>query len=569
MGSFGAVWEAVSSDGSTSAVKEILCSSQADLLNALFEGHLLRSFTMPEETGNSKSQSRASPLSASRLPSLLGCETSQLGPDLWRVRLSMTCLPGQPLDAFLRQRQQDLKKSAVSLNSAGKALSEACSLARELMDQLVPAFEEHIAALAYHRDVNAHNILIDWIDGQRPRYSLVDFGLAVDVQCWHGDSQELASPAMRPSRVGQDGASTWHHLDVGGDCRYWPVSAWVQFLLGWTELESDQVLRSEYRTRLDMHSLGLTALQVLVETMPFVDGASSTPGPHPDGLESEAIKELWGLRHAWENYWTMVSPLHSRLMDTFHTGGDWDLLKADCLDDRVHEEMADHLRAIRASIIKTRSAARRCPPAENAAGFNGDALAGFLTSLLLLIGSGDSTLETEGIVGPSAVEVPGPVGWQQVRLALEEGARSGPEALSGPPTSGPSLRPQVGNPSGTSERHADLFLSPAWAPVRNNNTNTVLPTTEASTSSSAHASQAQDNGGHQKHAAHSRAKGTGKLDTVANSVHGDELMLHLGQLRERVDWLTQEMARLGEKREDGRRPVLNPGSGVSKGHGDG
>lgn len=53
-------------------------------------------------------------------------------------------------------------------------------LASELLQQLAPAFEEHIAHLAYHRDVNAHNILIDF-EGNQPKYGhlvmiLVVFG---------------------------------------------------------------------------------------------------------------------------------------------------------------------------------------------------------------------------------------------------------------------------------------------------------------------------------------------------------------------------------------------------------
>ncbi|OLP74778.1 hypothetical protein AK812_SmicGene45588 [Symbiodinium microadriaticum] len=53
------------------------------------------------------------------------------------------------------------------------------------------------------------------------------------------------------------------------------------------------MLRSEYRTRLDMHSLGLTALQVLVETMP---PDITLPAAHSAG---EVISEIHKLRSAW------------------------------------------------------------------------------------------------------------------------------------------------------------------------------------------------------------------------------------------------------------------------------
>merc|ERR1719469_88907 len=129
----------------------------------------------------------------------------------------------------------------------------------------------------------------------------------------------------RPTRIGVDGACTWHHLDVGGDCRYWPVSAWVQFLLGWTELEAHPPLRFEYQTQLDLHSFGLTALQVFVEMLPplrssdAISGLSSSQDGHVQLLSGVAALQV-----AWERYWSTVTPLHSRLMDTFHNGGDWD-----------------------------------------------------------------------------------------------------------------------------------------------------------------------------------------------------------------------------------------------------
>lgn len=437
MGSFGAVWEAEQTGGGPAlALKEILCHSQVDLINAQFEGSLLESFK-GKEPGKGDS--------ADILPVLVGHDMTPLSHETYRVRLAMTRLPGEPLDTFLRVRQDEQQLPDRSAGSRMEMMNEAFHFASELLQQLAPAFEEHIAALAYHRDVNAHNILIDFSNGSNPKYGLVDFGLAVDVQSWQGelDLQDRAQPS-RQTRVGQDGATTWHHLDVGGDCRYWPVSAWVQFLLGWTELDCNPMLRSEYRTRLDMHSLGLTALQVLVETMP--PDVSLPPGHSAGGL----FAELQSLKSGWERYWAMVTPLHSRLMETFHNGGDWDVLKAHCLDNRVHEAIASELRGIRASIIRALAAGRSLP---SRAGFQ-PAAVGLLTALLLLIGCGDRSHEVEGTVGPNAKEVPGPVVWRQVRVSLLE-----KDGLS--PTS-------PGKPSrnvGRGERRPDA-RSPASAPNR-------------------------------------------------------------------------------------------------------
>eukprot|EP00930_Biecheleria_cincta_P068835 TRINITY_DN56661_c0_g1_i1.p1 TRINITY_DN56661_c0_g1~~TRINITY_DN56661_c0_g1_i1.p1 ORF type:complete len:975 (-),score=110.77 TRINITY_DN56661_c0_g1_i1:137-3061(-) len=548
MGSFGAVWEAQRScGGPTLAVKEILCQSHSDFLNALFEGHLLRSFATLQEEQKHGSASTLPKDAGCLLPSLVGHETSQLRPDLWRVRLAMTCLPGQPLDSFLRDWQKDLRTSPAA--DISKGLAEACTFARELLLQLAPAFQDFISGLSYHRDVNAHNILIDVEKPSNwPRYGLVDFGLAVDVQRWHCDQNQDTS---RPSRVGADGASTWHHLDVGGDCRYWPVSAWVQFLLGWTELESNPVLRSEYRTRLDMHSLGLTTLQVLCDMMPPPDSnamsGKAAGTSHSAGLEADAIRELYALQRAWDRYWSTVSPLHTRLMDTFHTGGDWDALKSDCLENAIHEAMATHLRGIRSSAVKARSACRRCQQRDGSARLNSDAVAGLLTALLLLIGSGDDSAEAEGMVGPGAVEVAGPVAWQEVRLALQEGVRKA-ERLSPP-------QPQARSQGYKSDRHADLRLSSGRAQDQSNGLSSVSTTATGCdfSKSAGVASQSLAGTSHQAQSAHEATSGPGARSGPRQPLEpdGDMMLLELSHLREQVDFLMR--ARRGDKTDTGVR----------------
>eukprot|EP00959_Pyramimonas_sp_CCMP1952_P043471 909128-Pyramimonas_sp.AAC.1 len=64
----------------------------------------------------------------------------------------MTRIAGDPLDSFLERR--------ASQGGPRAGLQEASFFARQLLVQLAPAFE-HISELAYHRDVNAHNILVD------------------------------------------------------------------------------------------------------------------------------------------------------------------------------------------------------------------------------------------------------------------------------------------------------------------------------------------------------------------------------------------------------------------------
>lgn len=410
-GSFGLVWAAQAHAGPPLAIKEIMCHSQADLLNALFEGHLLRTFGRKHQQPEKVSPSGAAlPWTSALgiiLPCLVACDTLQLEPEVWRVRLAMTRVSGEPLDCFLKQKARARKDGGLQERRLSQLIVYACRLGQALLEQLAPALER-VSDLAYHRDVNAHNIMIEAADRPVPQFGLVDFGLAVDAQCWKGstDSSALSS---RPSRVGQDGAFTWHHLDVGGDCRYWPRSAWAQFLLGWTEIEASPALSFEYQTQLDLHSLGLTALQVVVELLPLPSEMGSIVE-----VDEAPMPEICALQLAWEQYWAMVSPLHSRLIETFHGDGNWDDLKADCLQRQVHSVIAAHLAELRAA-LKDLSAACRQRTHWHAAG----EMEVLSEALLLLISSGDGSRRAEG-----------PGRWREVSLLLRRACSGSGEVCS-------------------------------------------------------------------------------------------------------------------------------------------
>ncbi|CAL1144726.1 unnamed protein product [Cladocopium goreaui] len=177
-----------------------------------------------------------------------------------------------------------------------------------------------ISQVTYHRDVNAHNILVQAApgapapEGRAPSYGLVDFGLAVDASGWCDPS---------PSNPG--GKSEWEFLDVGGDCRYWPVSAWRQFEAGCRALVQEDFLCVEYQTHLDLQGLGLTAVQVLSSMLP---GDVKAP-------ELKRLQELWQL------YWEDASCYWASLLDTFRHGGDWTALKQDFVARKVYRIMAD------------------------------------------------------------------------------------------------------------------------------------------------------------------------------------------------------------------------------------
>lgn len=593
MGSFGAVWSAEGPDGADLAVKEILCRSQSELQNALFESHLLsvigggggnRSLLHPGECQDAE-RSRGDdsslnvgfpPLACAGLvPTLVACGNCRIGSDSWRVRLAMTRLPGEPLDVFLEERRRQLKKEWRQLGGSEGASAvalcrrqyiEACSIAREMLIQLAPVFEQ-ISAIAFHRDVNSHNILIDYSGGV-PRYGLVDFGLAVDSICWR--SEEGSGIAnTRPSRVGRDGVSTWHYLDVGGDCRYWPLSAWMQFLAGWRELEACPSLSFEYQMQLDLHALGITVMQVLAELLPApqdlvleaADGSKTTAEDAYDIVPPE----VWKLRHVWDRYWNRVSPLHGRLIDTFHNGGDWNALKMDCITTAVHDKLAEDLRLLR---MATRDALDACRVAVEASAEGTKlpanaaisatwppSLVGLLAACLILIsdGQGEDTLA-------------GPYAWQVISSLVAGDDRAPPKACS------------ASNCSTTASTVACQVLSPDLADDGRLKQNASVPylllpkprrvegagTPPRSLLGAANAAWNLDHRTVLK--APPRSPSSGGLQASplvpaplsggsgaqirSGSQPRENLVRKLSDLKDKVDWLAQEMARLGEKRDD-------------------
>ncbi|CAK9011723.1 unnamed protein product [Durusdinium trenchii] len=187
-----------------------------------------------------------------------------------------------------------------------------------------------ISKVTYHRDVNAHNILAH-LEGDRPpvSFGLVDFGLAVDASTW-----------MDVSAANPLGKSEWEYLDVGGDCRYWPVSAWRQFEAGCKVLSQEEPLCTEYQTHLDLQGLGLTALQLLTSLLPATE-----------------VPELKGLKEAWRAYWDDASAYWASLLETFRSGGDWCTLKQDFIARKVHQLMATRLGALRWALHRALGAA--------------------------------------------------------------------------------------------------------------------------------------------------------------------------------------------------------------------
>merc|ERR1719183_1427147 len=76
------------------------------------------------------------------------------------------------------ERPEPRKAGETPLAALLGKISEPCQYTKERIVQIYPTLER-IAAVAFHRDINPRNILIDSPDRNGPPlYGLVDFGMA-------------------------------------------------------------------------------------------------------------------------------------------------------------------------------------------------------------------------------------------------------------------------------------------------------------------------------------------------------------------------------------------------------
>eukprot|EP00434_Breviolum_minutum_P024121 symbB.v1.2.021293.t1/scaffold1830.1/size100772/2 len=164
------------------------------------------------------------------------------------------------------------------------------------------------APLAWHRDVNSHNVLIcneDSEDGvlhakgeeEKASFWLCDLGLAVDSQSWTGEE------------------SLWRTTDIGGDCRYWPSSCWMVHCFGADYLEERPNLCRQYQSRLDIHALGITAIEILCTGALALRSAGAPAG--------DAAACWSDLLDSWKEYHETVSDWWQAIYSVFSCGGDF------------------------------------------------------------------------------------------------------------------------------------------------------------------------------------------------------------------------------------------------------
>ncbi|CAE7038422.1 unnamed protein product [Symbiodinium natans] len=219
--------------------------------------------------------------------------------------MALTRLRGEQLDGWL-QRSAEVSGES-SQRPWTDALRGGCILARHLLQQLGPTLQS-LAPLAWHRDVNSHNVLIcnessedgtlSLDDGEdKASFWLCDLGLAVDSQSWTGEE------------------NLWRVTDIGGDCRYWPASCWMVHCFGADYLEQRPNFCRQYKSRLDIHALGITAIEVLCTKALALRTAGASAGEIPSCWSS--------LLDAWKQYHETVSDWWQAIYTVFSAGGDF------------------------------------------------------------------------------------------------------------------------------------------------------------------------------------------------------------------------------------------------------
>lgn len=312
-GSYSTVWAADASEGrrdSTSgerrvALKDVLCKSHTALRQALFEVQLMLGLERRMLLEDSSWEVR--------LPRCLTYEVhaNALGSS---VRTAMTRLPGEQLDGWLRKASE--LTEAVPQPEWAAHLQRGCAMAAAMVRQIGPTLD-FLSSTAWHRDVNSHNVMVSSEScgvlcpsdqNMKASFWLCDLGLAVDSHAW-----------VAPSGEGKFGGA-WRHTDIGGDCRYWPPGAWMLHCFGAEFLDEREDYCRQYRTRLDVHGLGITAIETLCSTAlaGYIAAEAAAPG------SGGASNSPWArLLEAWYTYRETVGMWWEMIYSVFSQSGDF------------------------------------------------------------------------------------------------------------------------------------------------------------------------------------------------------------------------------------------------------
>lgn len=221
-----------------------------------------------------------------------------------QVLLAMSKLDGVPLDQWLYGiNEHELKVISMPDLLDGplpkgqrstRSLESASHIVAVLMKQMTPVFGT-LQKIAFHRDISAHNFLIDEC-ADALKFAVLDFGLAVRSGGWKHE---------------------WKGRNIAGDPRYFAPSAWMQLTHGYRYLENNPKVywQQQYAGRLDHYAFGILICEVFFALW---KGPEEFEGNFLDDQMLVAWrKTLVAARAAWRKYWTTCVGLFQR----FHSAG--------------------------------------------------------------------------------------------------------------------------------------------------------------------------------------------------------------------------------------------------------
>jgi len=322
-GAYARVWAAEGPAQEDVAIKEMRCGQgpgilpDATLQRAVFEVSAMQKLTDGQEE-------LACPTIYA--PRVIDHQFWPLGPatpGAYLCRVAMSRRAGVPLVDWLERRTRRSRavapRSGVDSDEVGRycrSFFDAVMVARTMLVQLCPTFEKLNLGIAYHRDVNARNLLIysptdgdpnEQAIGAAPpdssllQCSIVDFGNSTDARAW----------------IGPPGEGSWQVENPTGDARYWGPASWLRFLGGAQAVLSDAGLTRQYARRLDIFAMAICALEIIgklhnVECPPELTLRSLA---RMRGAEVRLVHCVQRLRNSWSAYWTMAVRSFDRLAE--------------------------------------------------------------------------------------------------------------------------------------------------------------------------------------------------------------------------------------------------------------
>ena len=212
-----------------------------------------------------------------------------------RMVIVMTKEPGIPLDVYIRASKLSFCRRLVLVADIIRLLGPTCKV---------------LDSICCHRDLNSHNILIQERPGNDPSLTIIDFGLAQEKGDWI--------------------VWRWRDSPVGGDPRYWPCCSWRVLINGWRDIVSTACGEEQYKEKLDMHSLGISLVELLVCEL--------------DDLDDDFLVEV--LRITFKTYWRCSALFANLFLQGCKSGGDWNTL----VQNQVVGTTRNNLRGLKSAL---------------------------------------------------------------------------------------------------------------------------------------------------------------------------------------------------------------------------